>query len=402
MTKQNWFNLHSWLGIKLAIFLCFILVTGTLAVMSHEIDWLTNSAKRVSPLPESDHITWSLIYHNARQQSPDSLITDITAPIDPWFAVEVIQLDPQKKRFRQYFHPISAEYQGDGRWYNWQRFFRMTHRHLMMPTQIGITLVCAMALFLTGSMISGTVIYPKWWRGFFRRPRTWNKRVFWNDIHRLLGLWSLWLLVVICLTGVWYLIEIWGGRASLPATGHPTSSLAQQQRIQPTPAVIDQAINVTKAQHPGIMINHIRFPSRKNQPIIIEGQRNALLVRDRATNAVFDPLSADLLSVRSPQTLSLHIRISEAADPLHFGNFAGMYSKGVYFIFGVILCALAITGTYLYGLHHTRIRRQQKAPEKTLWFTAYQGMQGWKWLSMGLLLACAILTFLVFCTDLAN
>lgn len=396
MTKQNWFNLHSWLGIKLAIFLCFILVTGTLAVMSHEIDWLTNSAKRVLPLPQSNTINWANIYQQAKDKTPDDLINNMASPINPWFAVEVIRLDKDKKRYRQYYHPITAEYQGDGRWYNWQRFFRMTHRHLMMPTQIGITLVCIMALFLIGSMISGTFISPKWWRGFFRAPRTNNKRVFWNDIHRLLGLWSLWLLAVISVTSVWYLIEIWGGRASYPPSGKPTSELAQQQAIQPTGEIIKKILSTTFNQHPDIIIKNIRFPSRKGQAITIEGQAKTALVRDRATNAVFDPVTGDLLSTRFAQNLSVHVRIAEAADPLHFGYFAGIYSKVIYFIFGIILSALSITGTYLYGLHYTRIRRDQQIPKTRIWYSAWQGMKIWKWLSITLLTICTILTTLMF------
>jgi len=398
MTKQNWFNLHSWLGIKLALFLCFILVTGTLAVMSHEIDWLTNSAKRVMPLPQSENIHWSKIYHQAKDQSPDDILTTMTAPIDPWFAVEVIQLTKDKKRYRQFFHPVTAQFQGDGRWYNWQRFFRMSHRHLMMPTKIGITIVCIMALFLIGSMISGTFIYSKWWRGFFRTPRRNNKRVFWNDIHRLLGLWSLWLLIVLSITSVWYLIELWGGRAAYPDTEKATSALALQQVIQPTRAVIDQAINITLSKHPNITIKNIRFPSKKGQAITIEGQSSTVLVRDRATNAVFDPVSADLLSTRFAQNLSVHLRISEAADPLHFGYFAGIYSKIIYFIFGLVLSALAITGTYLYGLHFTRVKRDEPASEKRIWYAAWKGMRVWKWFSISLVVICIILTIMVFCS----
>jgi len=399
MTKQHWFNLHSWLGIKLAIFLCFILITGTLAVVSHEIDWLANSAKRVLPLPTSADINWPLIYQQAKIQSPNDTVYIISAPIDPWFAVEVIQLDQDHKRYRQYFHPITAHYQGDGRWYNWQRFFRMAHRHLMLPTKVGITLVCIMALFLLGSMISGTVIYPTWWQGFFRKPRTNNKRVLWNDLHRLFGLWSLWLLAIICITSVWYLIELWGGRASFPITSKPTSTLAQQQAVQPGVDILKDAITQTLIQHADLAIKNIRLPSKKNQGITINGQAGTLLVRDRATNAVFDPVNGDLLSIRTAQQLSVHVRISEAADPLHFGVFAGIYSKLIYFIFGSVLCALSITGTYLYGLHYTRVKRHQVIKEKYFWQAAWRGMHKWRWLSITLLTLCAILTLSLF-TDL--
>lgn len=399
MTKKNWFNLHSWLGIKLAIFLCFILVTGTLAVMSHEIDWLTNPAKRVLPLPLSTDIHWALIYQQAKTQSPNDLVTTISAPINAWFAVEVIQRDKENNRYRQYFHPLTAEYQGDGRWYNWQRFFRMAHRHLMLPTQVGITIVCTMGLVLLGSIISGSVIYKQWWRGFFRAPRINNKRAFWNDIHRLLGLWSLWLLVVISITSVWYLIERWGGRASYPDAVKPTSMIAQQQVIQPSSIVINQAIETTLSKHPTMLIKNIRFPAKIGQALTIEGQSDTVLVRDRANNAVFDPVSADLLSTRFAQDLSVHVRISEAADPLHFGVFAGIYSKVIYFVFGVILTALAITGTYLYGLHYTRIKRDELVSEKRIWYATWMGMKRWKWLGLLLIMICTILTVKIFIFD---
>lgn len=193
----------------------------------------------------------------------------------------------------------------------------------MMPTQIGITLVCIMGLFLIGSIISGTFMYPKWCRGFFRKPRTNNKRVFWNDIHRLLGLWSLWLLIVICVTSVWYLIEIWGLVRLTCNTGKPTSALAQQQVVQPSSAVIDQAIKTTFTKHPNMIIKNIRFPSKEGQAIIIEGQSNTVLVRDRATNAVFDPVTADLLSTRFAQNLSVHVR--------------NLRSRGIRFILATLL-----------------------------------------------------------------
>ena len=396
MTKQSWYNIHSWVGIKLAVLACFILVTGTLAVMSHEIDWLANPAMRVSPASDSGETNWQQLYHNARQRRPDDKISWIAAPLDPWFAAEVVRITADGQRYRQFFHPVTAEYQGEGRWYNWQRFFRMTHRHLMLPTQIGITIVCLYALFMVLSMLSGTVIYPKWWRGFFRRPRRQNARVFWNDIHRLCGLWSLWLLLVICLTSLWYLVEIWGGRADYPEIAKPQSPLAQQTAVQPSAGVFAEALRQTRHHHPQLDIRQIRIPSRQNQVLTILGQDDTLLVRDRANNTAFDPVSGELVSMRRAGDLSLHVRISEAADPLHFGSFGGLYSKVVYFLFGIVLSALAITGTYLYGLRYTRIKRGQSIAKRRVWQAAWHGMAWGKWFSLKLLTICLGLTGLIF------
>ena len=216
MNRQKWYAWHSLAGLKLSILICLILITGTLAVLSHELDWLTNSNKRVLPAVESSNVNWQGVYRSALAQPIKDDIHSISAPIDNWFAVEVIRSDKDGFRYRQFFHPVSGEYQGDGRWYNWQRFFRMTHRHLMMPTIIGTSIVCIVGLLMFFSLISGFFLIPKWWQKFFRKPRTANSKVFWNDCHRLFGLWSSWLLLVVCVTGVWYLVELWGGNASFP------------------------------------------------------------------------------------------------------------------------------------------------------------------------------------------
>ena len=88
LSKPTWFSIHSWVGVKLSILLCFIVATGTLAVISHEIDWLTNPAKRVAPSSVSD-MNWEAVYEQALTETakltpPVSNIESIQAPIHPW------------------------------------------------------------------------------------------------------------------------------------------------------------------------------------------------------------------------------------------------------------------------------------------------------------------------------
>ena len=86
----------------------------------------------------------------------------------------------------------------------------------MLPTKIGIPIVCSLALLLAASLVSGIVTYKKWWRGFFRAPRGGDGRRMTGDLHRLMGLWSLWFVALITLTGLWYLVETLGGNAKVP------------------------------------------------------------------------------------------------------------------------------------------------------------------------------------------
>ncbi|MBD1581647.1 PepSY-associated TM helix domain-containing protein [Pseudoalteromonas sp. S16_S37] len=394
MNKKSWYKWHSLAGIKLSILICFILVTGTLAVISHEIDWLANSSKRVLPAVDSSNVNWSAVYKAANAHQRTNSIQSIHSPIDDWFAVEVITVDEQGMRHREYYHPITGAYQGDGRWYNWQRFFRMAHRHLMMPTIYGTSIVGVMGLLMFFSLVSGFFMFPKWWKNFFRKPRTQNRKVFWNDCHRLFGLWSSWLLLVVCVTGVWYLAELWGLDADFPMQ-QDHIQMGQQDPIMPSQAVFDKTLARVKDYH-DMQIKAVLMPSKRWNTLIFQGQNDTVLVRDRANNVIFNPLNGDYISRRYAQEQSLHVRISEAADPLHFGTFYGISSKIVYFIFGCVLSALAISGTYMYGLKLVRQHRELPIKPTYVWRQSWQGMHYGRWLSLLLIVICLILTIILF------
>ena len=62
-------------------------------------------------------------------------------------------------------------------------------------------------------------------------------------------------------------------------------------------------------------------------------------------------------SVRA-EDLDMLERWSHTADPLHFGNFGGLTSKLIWFVFGISLSALIPTGAYLW------VRRQNILVER--------------------------------------
>ena len=386
MKKQTWFKWHSLAGIQLSILICFILITGTFAVVSQEIDWLTNPSQRVLPVVDTQKIEWAKIYSTASELNSEDDISNIRAPIDNWFAVEVIRIGQDSLRYRQFYHPTTGEYQGDGRWYNWQRFFRMSHRHLMLPTITGITIVCIVGSLMFFSLISGFFLIPKWWKKFFRKPRTNNRKTFWNDCHRLFGLWSSWLLFIVCITGIWYLIEVWGGNAKFPEQLDSIPLNEKETFIMPSHQIFKQIIDSVADYH-DMEIKQINLPGARSNVLTIQGQNDTVLVRNRANNVIFNPITGEFLSSRFSQKQSIHVRISEAADPLHFGNFGGIYTKLIYFFFGLVLSALAISGTYLYGLKSLKLRQQpvDNKKAKSAWRLSWQGMQHGRWPSISLI-----------------
>lgn len=389
MQRATWHRWHSWCGIHLALFLCFILVTGTLAVISSEIDWLTNSAIRSVPLAADQPVAWSAIYQHSRQITTPAQILSISAPLHPGFAASVIVKKRTGERKRLYYNPVNGEYQGQGVWLNWQMVLRQLHRHLMLPATLGITLVTSTAFIFLGSLISGLALHRHWLTGLVTYPRRKNSRLLWTDLHKLAGLWSAWLLLIMSITGVWYLAERWGADAQYPKDMGNTANPLQTP-LQPSVQTLELMIQASATLRPDLKIKQIRLPSAVRNATLVQGQAVHLLVRDRANHIAFDPSSADVLGIREATDLSFHARIAEAADPLHFGTWGGYPSKIAYFIFGLILTSLSITGTYLYALRIASGSAFRNSTAGTKWKNALRNMGVIKWFCLVLITASLI------------
>jgi uncharacterized iron-regulated membrane protein len=91
-------------------------------------------------------------------------------------------------------------------------------------------------------------------------------------------------------------------------------------------------------------------PTEPGDPLVFQGYTDSTwLVRRRASYVAFDPQSGKVLSSHRSRDAGLHQRISEMADPLHFGYFGGLATKIIWFAFGALLSTLSITGVVVYG-----------------------------------------------------
>src|SRR5690606_17990694 len=128
--------------------------------------------------------------------------------------------------------------------------------------------------------------YKKFWRGFLRPPRTRDARTFNGDLHRLLGLWTLWFTPLIGLTGLFYLAESLGWRA--PPFGSVADLPAREAAL--TGEDIDAMAAATQATLPGLRIAQLVLPAEPGDPLVFQGYTDGTwLVRPRASYVAFDP-----------------------------------------------------------------------------------------------------------------
>lgn len=378
-----WWLVHQWVGLKLSILLGFVFLTGTLAVFSNEIDWLLRPAMRVDPATVQGPVAWATVARNVAAQRPDAKIQLLDGPIDRGFAAVAVIQTPDGGRGFVYAHPSTGAVQGEGDWVGAQRILRNMHRHLNLPTAIGVPIVSALSVLLLISVATSFVVYKKWWRGFFRPVRWRDARTAMGDLHRLAGLWSLWFVALIGATGLWYLAESTVAKAP-PA---PRAKVAAVKLA--APALADRlpaSLSAAQAAYPGLRIQRIIFPAGKVGAFQFQGQHKALLVRERANAAWTNAATGKVVLLTDGRELTVHQRISEMADPLHFGTFGGVWTKLVWFVFGLAMTSLAVSGVAVYALRLSRERQASAAA------TAWRGMGLWRWLALaGIGVALALL-----------
>lgn len=377
--SRIWWHVHQWVGLKLAIFSAFIFATGTLAVVSAEIDWLLHASLRIAPSTAPATPDWEKIATGAAAAPGVKTIRYLAQPTASAFAARVTVEYDDKSLGYLHVHPATGAVQGRQGFVDAQRVLRNLHRHLNLPTKYGVPIVSSLSVLLLISFVTSLLVYKKWWRGFLRPVRMRDARTMWGDIHRLAGVWSLWFVLLIGLTGGWYLVESLGGSAPQPPR-------AQVEKIALDPPLLATrlaaSLAAARVAEPLLIVESVRFPDKKSGAFVVEGQKSAWLVRARA-NAIWTEAATGKVRVTTDaRDMTVHQRISEMADPLHFGSFGGYWTKIPWFVFGVALTALSLSGVVIYALRIGREvagRRSEPSHTRLRWALAWRGMGMWRW-----------------------
>ena len=335
----------------------FLSITGTLAIFSLEMDWLIHPEMRAQERVDADNVAWGAAFDSLREEYPEYTFFTISRLKGDYFNLLAGGRTPWDENVRAWLQPHNGELAGITRWYSIQRFFRELHRNLFMRTPIGVPIVSFLSLPLLVSLFAGFIVYRKFWRGFFRKPR-WgrNARILTGDLHRLTGLWTSWFIALIALTSLFYLIESGGyyGWRPWDRYASPPQILDPMEREEVYPANfsgedINLAVAAAKAELPGLEVAGVGLLANDRSWLQINGNLSAALVRQRANVVYVDPIDGSVLGSTRGEDLSAMGRISEAADPLHFGYFGGIFTRVMWFLLGLGMVGLSLTGVIIYA-----------------------------------------------------
>lgn len=379
MKTRTWFRIHSFTGVITGLLLFVICWSGTFAVLSHEIDWLVMPDVRVDAAGE--RASWGTLYSAVQEAYPKGEVTGIYAESPDHSALTAFVALPDAGTVRARVDPYTAEVHGPRTGFNVARFFRSFHTHLFglglsqlgYGNRFGSYLVEGFGLLMMTSLVSALYFYRRWWTRFFDFRWARNGRAFWSQFHKLGGLWSIWFLLIISVTGVWYLYEsgqrdVLGGALNYAGTSEfaavevpPPPSDSTQQALP-----IDTLVAKAQRAFPELEIRTVSHSwyTEHDGTLYLGGQTDFPLVRNRANQIWLDERTGEVLLQHGTAEMPVYWIWSNMADPLHFGYFGGLISKVLWFVFGLVLCGLILTGTYL---HARRLAREAGGAGRYHW-----------------------------------
>lgn len=369
-----WFNVHSWIGLKLSVLLAVVLVSGTLAVWRDQIDWLVFPAMRVTPGPE--RVGLDVMRSALIKAYPDLVfLAGLSTGADrDTIAVGVIGATPALGVRIFWVDQYSGVVTGDTPYFSPGYALGQLHANLFIP-MAGDAIVTSISFLLLGSLVTGLVVYKRFWRGFLRRPRGRDLRTLLGDLHRLVGLWSLWFLAVMIATGLWYFwtlvaVPQFGAPSPPVETPAPTLSAAQMPASAAAAArriTLDGAVRLAQEHRPGFTAMYVDPPKTNSDVYSVHGTSGELLAPYHSVIHL-NPYTGAILSEDLAQNAPVLARVGYAVTPLHFGSWGGpgsnwiLVSKAIWFVFGAGLSFLAFSGVLIYGRRLSKQVRPAAGP----------------------------------------
>jgi uncharacterized iron-regulated membrane protein len=364
LTKKRLFALHGWLGLTLGLPLFIICLSGSFAVMAPEIDRLIHPEMRVTPPadPVAKPLPWQSLVEAVEKESPGGEVAFIEASgerHEAWAATVAYSAKDQRV---VYFDPFTGKIQGQATSFNARSFFRIFHKQLYIlegpAWPHGRVIVCAFAIVLLLSAVTGLMFFKGWWKALFRLRLHSGKRAFWSDFHRSAGVWSFLFAILFAVTGIWYLTVRLMEDFGIAEHDHMPEIPAAVSAARPPLLArlsLDELADRAHAAFPDFQIRGVATGIMEHSAVRFYGEAPVTLARDSDNEVHLDPYSGEIILLEKVAAMSPARRLDVASYPLHFGRFGGWATKIIWTVAGLAISGGIFAGSVIWCL---RMRRE--------------------------------------------
>ena len=375
LSNKFWFNLHGWCSLPIWLIFCVVCLTGTISVVSHELTWLTNQAARATNPQQLPAKPVNELVEIVQQAYPTAKISSVMKR-ESYLVTPIVFTDSDKPYAIAYVNQYSGDIQQINQDITFIGFMRSLHGWLLFPWQnsysVGYYLVCAMAFVMLGALITGLMIYKNFWRAFTQPKLRFHqgKKTLLADLHRLAGVWSMWFLVLMSISGLWYLTQaiFWHNQVDIephapliPVSQVPMKEVTTNNASIPAnPVSLQDAIAIAKQRYPDFKTSYVMLPEHNRDNYHLSGTGDFIFYDSTAYKLTITPWTGVIESDIAPHNMTLLQTLMHIADPLHYGTIGGLFTKFIWFVFGILLSGMSITGFLIWGSRTVKAGRREQ------------------------------------------
>jgi uncharacterized iron-regulated membrane protein len=354
-TRKLWLNTHLYLGLIFGLFFVMTAVTGSLLAFYVEIDELLHPELIIEGKANQQKQSYETLFQALKIAEPTrDKAWRLELPEDPNGIVTARYYKPTETEHLAFaplmlwVNPYTAEVVSNRFWGD----FVMTwiydlHFTLLLDTN-GRLAISIIGIFIFLSLCTGIYL---WWPSkhvlktafTFKRHTSPQRNNY--DIHKLTGIYSLPILVVIVVTGV--LLGFPPVKPAVKAIS-PLYSPANTQsipieKVQRLP--LDHIVDIAQQQFPTANVKWIETPDGITGSYRINlRQQGEPSQRFPKTNVWLDQYSGEILAVRDIHNDSAGDIFLRWLHPLHSGQAFGLTGRIIVCISGLLPIILFVTG----------------------------------------------------------
>lgn len=349
--------------------LLVICVTGSILVFKHEIDWLLighevrvdENAKAFGRRQPFDQLLQSVSH-----TYPNYETVGWVTYLDPGRADQMYLMEHGTSEWSyllldQYSGTLLSEPRPHDHWFT--DWLLELHFNLLLD-DLGLlpSAMVGIVLFLLG--VTGIILYRNFWKTLFLLR--WNARliVYFSDLHKTVGILSSPVLLILAFTGVWWNISAYVHEMQEHADGHEHPLMTE--RLYSDQISIDDLISQSRDQVSGFEPTYLSFPYEPGVPFTFWGDVPSLniLASEYSSTVSFDAGTGEHLGNYDIREASLGGKILDSYRRLHFGDFAGLFSRTLWAVLGLSPLLLSITGLWIWWKRKKK-KRKHRNKKKT-------------------------------------
>ncbi|MCG9698430.1 PepSY-associated TM helix domain-containing protein [Shewanella sp. Isolate11] len=373
-------SLHSWSGIVLGMLLYAVIFTGSVAVVSDEIgEWSNSNAHQNLMLSSDMDATIALlteqtpeeyrdeitVYEGHRQQLVYFFHTHKQNPSGDMddYGIQY-QVSPHGEIVQQ-VEGFGSEIYAQDEFNALSRFLVAIHTELHLPAPWGLILTGILGLSMLIAAVSGFLIHRNLFTDLFTIRKQRDGKALKRDSHTVAGTWSIPFAILLAFTGSYFSFATAFG---LPAMAMVAFGGDQEAMMH---TLVGEAPNLSMTSLPSANLDLMVGDAVQRQsaaPAFITlshwGTESANMVAffmPSAGKVGFDQLVYNGSNGHFVEYKPLVGTVPSAGSailsliyPIHFGTFAGLFSKIIWVSLGVAACYVTITGMQLYAVRHER------------------------------------------------